>query len=80
VLFLALAASTLFRMSDPIRGWWFPWAPVLFIAFCTIVGLLILLHNPLPATIGVVIVLCGLPIHQFLTARQVAPPLTNEGS
>jgi APA family basic amino acid/polyamine antiporter len=80
VLFLALAASTLFRMPDPVRGWWFPWAPVLFIAFCTIVGLLILLHSPLPAMIGVVIVLCGWPVHQFLTSRQVASPLTNEGS
>jgi len=80
VLFLALAASTLFRISDPVRGWWFPWAPVLFIGFCAVVGLLILLHNPLPALIGVGIVLCGLPVHQFLTARQIAAPLTNEGN
>jgi APA family basic amino acid/polyamine antiporter len=80
VLFLALAASTLFRMHDPVRGWWFPWAPVMFIAFCTVVGLLILMHNPLPALVGVGIVLCGLPIHQLLTARQIAPPVPNEGS
>jgi APA family basic amino acid/polyamine antiporter len=80
VLFLALAASTLFRMSFPVRGWWFPWAPVIFIAFCTIVGLLILMHNPVPALIGVSIVLCGLPIHQLLTARQVAAPIPNEGN
>ena len=80
VLFLALAASTLFRMRDPVRGWWFPWAPVMFIAFCTVVGLLILMHNPLPALIGVGIVLCGLPIHRFLTARLVALPIPNEGS
>jgi APA family basic amino acid/polyamine antiporter len=80
VLFLALAASTLFRMSDPVRGWWFPAAPLVFIALCGVVGLLILLHNPLPALIGVGIVLCGLPLHQFLTARQIAAPLPNEGS
>jgi APA family basic amino acid/polyamine antiporter len=79
-LFLALAASTLFRITVPVRAWWFPWAPVLFIAFCAVIGLLILLHNPLPALIGVGIDLCGLPIHQFLSARQVAAPLTNEGS
>jgi APA family basic amino acid/polyamine antiporter len=80
VLFLALAASTLFRMADPVRGWWFPWAPVMFIAFCALIDLLILMHNPLPALLGVLIVLCGLPIHQFLTARQVTAPLPNEGS
>jgi APA family basic amino acid/polyamine antiporter len=67
-------------MADPVRGWWFPWAPVVFIAFCAVVVLLILLHNPLPALIGVGIVLCGLPVHQFLTARQIAVPLPNEGS
>ncbi|MGB7549915.1 MAG: amino acid permease [Terracidiphilus sp.] len=79
VLFLALAASTLFRLSARVRGWWFPWAPVVFITLCIVVGLLILLHNPLPALAGVGIVLCGLPLHQFLTARQIAAPLPSEG-
>ncbi len=79
VCFLALTASTLFRMRDPVRGWWFPAAPVIFIAFCILVGLLILLHDPLPALIGVVTVLCGLPLYQFLTARQIQTPLNNEG-
>ncbi|MGA2672162.1 MAG: amino acid permease [Terracidiphilus sp.] len=79
VLFLALAASTLFRISEPVRGWWFPAAPVVFIVLCIVVGLLILLHSPLPALIGVGIVLCGLPLHQFLTARQSTAPLTSEG-
>lgn len=79
VLFLALAASTLFRMPDRVRGWWFPWAPVLFIVFCMAVGGLILAHNPLPALIGVGIVLCGLPLYQFLNARRVGAALTVEG-
>jgi APA family basic amino acid/polyamine antiporter len=79
VLFLALAASTLFRIPGPVRGWWFPWAPVVFIALSAVVGLLILMHNPLPALVGVGIVLCGLPLHQFLTARQSTQPLTSEG-
>ena len=79
VLFLALAASTLFRIGKPVRGWWFPWAPVIFIALSAVVGLLILMHNPLPALVGVGIVLCGLPLHPFLTARQSTLPLTSEG-
>jgi APA family basic amino acid/polyamine antiporter len=37
VVFLALAASTLFRMDEPVRGWWYPVAPVLFIACSTVV-------------------------------------------
>ncbi len=80
VLFLALAASTLFRLPEPVRGWWFPVAPIVFIAFCILVAALILMHNPLPALAGIAIVLCGLPIYQFLIARQIAPPLTSEGT
>ena len=79
VLFLALAASTLFRMREPVIGWWFPWAPIAFIIFCFAVGMLILLHDPLPALVGVGIVLCGLPLHQLFIARQRIEPLTSEG-
>jgi APA family basic amino acid/polyamine antiporter len=70
ILFLALAASTLFRVKEPVRAWWFPAAPIVFIALSVIVGLLILMHDPLPALIGVGIVLCGWPLHKFLTSRK----------
>jgi APA family basic amino acid/polyamine antiporter len=80
VLFLALAASTLFRMNEPVRAWWFPAAPIVFIALSIAISLLILMHNPLPALMGVCIVLCGLPLHQYLTAREVGAPIPNEGS
>jgi APA family basic amino acid/polyamine antiporter len=80
VLFLALAASTLFRLPNPVRGWWFPAAPLIFITLCVLVGLLILLHNPLPALAGVGIVLCGLPLRRVFIARQIATPLTSEGN
>ena len=72
VLFLALAASTLFRLREPVRGWWFPIAPISFIVLSVLVALLILMHNPLPALIGVVIVLCGVPFRRFLLPRQAA--------
>jgi APA family basic amino acid/polyamine antiporter len=80
VLFLALVASTLFRVTNPVRGWWFPWAPIAFITLSVLVALLILLHNPIPALVGVFIVLCGLPFYQFLTARNNTAPLTTEGN
>jgi APA family basic amino acid/polyamine antiporter len=80
VLFLALTATTLFRMRTPVRGWWFPLAPIIFIALCIVVALLILLHNSLPALIGIAIVLCGLPLHQYLNKQPRKTSLTPEGS
>jgi basic amino acid/polyamine antiporter, APA family len=78
VLFLALAASTLFRMREPVRAWWFPLAPILFIALSVIVALLILMHDPLPALAGVGIVLCGIPLRRFLASRQPILPVATE--
>jgi basic amino acid/polyamine antiporter, APA family len=72
VLFLALAASTLFRLREPVKGWWFPIAPISFIVLSTLVAFLILMHDPVPALIGVVIVLCGIPFRKFLLPRQEA--------
>jgi basic amino acid/polyamine antiporter, APA family len=66
VIFLALAASTLFRLKEPVRGWWFPIAPLTFIALSVLVALLILMHDPLPALVGVGMVLCGIPFRHFL--------------
>jgi basic amino acid/polyamine antiporter, APA family len=72
VIFLALAGSTLFRLSEPVQGWWFPAAPLAFIVLSTLIALLILLHDPGPALIGVVIVLCGIPFRRFLLTRQAS--------
>ena len=80
VIFLALAASTLFRTKQPVRAWWFPVAPIVFITLSILIALLILMHDPLPALIGVGIVLCGIPLRRFLAPRPTAQPLTLEGS
>ena len=80
VIFLALAASTLFRTKQPVRAWWFPIAPIVFIAFSMLIALLILMHDPLPALVGIGIVLCGIPLRRFLAPRPIAQPLTLEGS
>src|SRR6202042_3648897 len=72
VIFLALAASTLFRLNEPVKGWWFPIAPISFIVLSTLVALLILMHDPVPALIGVAIVLCGVPFRRFFLPRQAA--------
>jgi len=79
VLFLALTVSTLFRLPERLKAWWYPVAPVLFIVFCFIVDALILLHDPVPALIGVGIVLCGIPARLLIrsdassSALAVAP-------
>ena len=71
VVFLGITVSTLFRMKDPVRGWWFPFAPILFLVCCAIIALLILMHDPQPALIGVVIVLSGIPL------RKIFAPVSN---
>jgi basic amino acid/polyamine antiporter, APA family len=78
VLFLALAASTLFRMKSPVRGWWYPVAPILFIVISVVIALLILMHDPWPALAGVAIVLCGLPLRRLFATPQTAAPHISE--
>jgi basic amino acid/polyamine antiporter, APA family len=80
ILFLALAASTLFRLGEPVRRWWFPAAPIGFIVLSTLIAFLILMHDPLPALVGVGIVLCGIPVRRFILANQPAIPLVSERS
>jgi APA family basic amino acid/polyamine antiporter len=80
VLFLALTASTLFRMEKPVLAWWYPVAPVLFIVFCALISFLILMHDPVPALVGIAIVLFGVPLRRFFIPRQAVLPQTAEGS
>lgn len=59
VCFLAMSVSTLFRLQEPVRRWWYPAAPILFLVCAALIALLILMHNPLPALVGVAVVLAG---------------------
>ncbi len=65
VLFLALSVTTLFRMKMPVARWWYPAAPIVFFAGCITIGMLILLHDPIPALLGVAVVLCGDLLRRF---------------
>ena len=77
ILFLALTASTLFRAKTPVRAWWFPIAPIVFIGISVVIALLILMHDPLPALAGVGIVLCGVPLRRLFAAPgATAQPLS----
>jgi APA family basic amino acid/polyamine antiporter len=72
VVFLALTAATLFRATTPVKRWWYPVAPILFIAGSGVLALMLLLHNLVAALLGAVIVLCGLPVRLLLKRRNEA--------
>jgi APA family basic amino acid/polyamine antiporter len=76
ICFLALSAASLFRLKEPVRRWWYPAAPLLFLFGCTVINLLILMHDPLPALVGLAAVLSGDPIRRFFFSTQAAPVAT----
>jgi APA family basic amino acid/polyamine antiporter len=73
ICFLALSAASLFRLKEPVRRWWYPIAPILFLLGCTVINLLILMHDPLPALLGLAAVLCGDPIRRFFFSTPGVP-------
>ncbi len=74
VVFLALTAATLWRAIPTVKRWWYPVAPILFIAGSGVLALMLLLHNPGAALLGAVIVLCGLPVRLMLTRQSGIVP------
>jgi basic amino acid/polyamine antiporter, APA family len=74
VLFLGLSVATLLRLDVPVKRWWFPAAPIIFLLGCFTIAMLILLHDPLPALLGVCVVLLGdLLRHFFFPMTQRLP-------
>lgn len=70
VIFLGLSAASLFRFEQPVVRWWYPAAPIVFLFGCFSIGVLILMHDPMPALLGLGIVLAGdLLRRHFFTAR-----------
>jgi len=78
VVFLALTAATLFRTITPVKRWWYPMAPVVFIAGSLVLALMLLIHNPVAALLGAGIVLCGLPVRWMLTRGEVSEHATTQ--
>ncbi len=76
ICFLALSAASLFRLKEPVRRWWYPAAPLLFLLGCAVINFLILMHDPLPALLGLAAVLCGDPIRRFFFSTPAAPVAT----
>ncbi len=66
VVFLALSAATLFRTLTPVVRWWYPAAPIFFVAASGVLAFMLLMHQPGPAFGGAVVVLAGLPVRALL--------------
>jgi APA family basic amino acid/polyamine antiporter len=72
VVFLALTAATLFRAITPVRQWWYPLAPIVFITGSGLLALMLLLHSFGPSLLGAAVVLAGLPV-RWLLIRKTNP-------
>jgi APA family basic amino acid/polyamine antiporter len=69
IVFLAVTAATLFRSITPVRRWWYPLAPIVFITGSGVLAVMLLMHSPGSALLGAAVVLCGLPVRWLLTRR-----------
>jgi APA family basic amino acid/polyamine antiporter len=79
VVFLALTAATLFRTITPVRRWWYPLAPIVFIAGSGILAIMLLIHDRNAALLGAGVVLCGLPVRWLLTRHaEVSSPIATD--
>jgi APA family basic amino acid/polyamine antiporter len=80
ICFLALSATTVFRLKEPVTRWWYPAAPIVFLAGCAVINLLILIHDPIPALVGLAAVLCGDPIRRlfFFPPKVAAATVTQQ--
>jgi APA family basic amino acid/polyamine antiporter len=87
VVFLALTAATLFRhptdenlsQGTQIRRWWYPLAPIVFIAGSGMLALMLLLHSLGPSLLGAGVVLAGLPVRWLLVRKtNLAPAIATE--
>jgi APA family basic amino acid/polyamine antiporter len=80
ICFLALSAASLFRLKEPVRRWWYPVAPILFLSGCGVINLLILMHDPIPALLGLLAVLCGDPVRHFVvsSSRPAVTPIPEQ--
>ncbi len=74
IIFLALSVAALFRLRPAVDRWWHPAATILFLAGCTAVALLVLLHDPLAAFLGIAVVLAGDLLRRFAFPAATARP------
>ncbi|HET9212536.1 MAG TPA: amino acid permease [Thermoanaerobaculia bacterium] len=75
VLFLGISVAALFRLERPMERWWYPAAPLLYLAGSLAIAALILVQDPWPALLGVAIVLSGELLRRLFLPRSNASGL-----
>jgi basic amino acid/polyamine antiporter, APA family len=88
VVFLALTVATLFRASSSLapsnsgsassKPWWYPAAPIVFLAGSGVLAAMLLVHSPGPSLLGAAVVLAGWPVRWLLVRGNRSTPATEE--
>jgi APA family basic amino acid/polyamine antiporter len=79
VVFLALTVATLCRTVEPVRRWWFPVAPIIFLAGSGVLAAMLLMHSLWPSLLGAAVVLAGLPLRWLLLRKKrLVPEMATE--
>ena len=78
-LFLGLAAAAVIvlrrtepDMARPYRTWGYPLVPLAFIAGCCALTISLWLARPVRSTIGLALILAGVPVHAWIVRRRAA--------
>jgi hypothetical protein len=69
---MALTVATLFRFVAPVRRWWFPLAPAVFLIGGGLLAAMLLSHSLWPSLLGAAVVLAGLPMRWLLVRKRAA--------
>jgi amino acid transporter len=79
-IFYGLAVVALFRMrrtephlSRPYRCWGYPWVPGIFVAGALALTLNIWIHSPIRCSIGLLLILAGLPFYRRWSKQNPTP-------
>jgi APA family basic amino acid/polyamine antiporter len=79
-IFYGLAVVALFRlrrtepdMPRPYRCWGYPWVPGLFVAGALALTINIWIERPGRSSLGLLLILAGLPFYRWWTRRALAP-------
>src|SRR5262249_60322485 len=61
------------ELPRPYRTWGYPAVPLAFVAGCCALTISLWLARPLRSTIGLVLILAGLPVHAWIVRGQRRP-------
>jgi APA family basic amino acid/polyamine antiporter len=79
-LFFAIGVMALFRLRQtepdlarPVRAWGYPVLPAIFVALCLSLAVSLYLQQPVRSSLGLAIILAGLPYYRMSRRRLASP-------